>query len=153
MCPSVVGFSLLEHPVIACFRRNLVVSLVHRLVSYTVESDSKFKGQSQKRKVESGKERRLADIPHRKMDGTSRATDACRPPLILAFKPTYTTLYVRTRTFVVYSMYLPTYSSTYHGPYLLTSQLQRSDLLFSDAVFSTISYVSTVLFFGKKKAK
>ena len=27
-----------------------------------------------------------ADIPHRKMDGTSRATDACRPPLILAFK-------------------------------------------------------------------
>ena len=47
MCPSLVGFSLLN-PVIACFRRNLVVSLVHRLVLHTVESDSKFKGQSKK---------------------------------------------------------------------------------------------------------
>ena len=47
MCPSLVGFSLLD-PVIACFRRNLVVSLVHRLVLHTVESDSKFKGQSKK---------------------------------------------------------------------------------------------------------
>ena len=45
MCPSLVGFSLLN-PVIACFRRNLVVSLLHHLVLHTVESDSKFKGQS-----------------------------------------------------------------------------------------------------------
>ena len=55
MCPSLVGFSLLN-PVIACFRRNLVVSLVHRLGLHTVvESDSKFKGQSKKAPQETNK--------------------------------------------------------------------------------------------------